>query len=122
MNSISGFLAFALATSSAVVADAGQDLVCYNMTQKLETTVAVKKISNNSYVMTVYKTIAGHAVTPHSEMATQLHGSRGSVLAFGNREQTLTLVLNLSRRNSAGKIVGTYTNSIQKEILEVTCK
>lgn len=121
MKSIIGLLAFSLMTSTAFAAAANKVLVCKSTNQKLETTISVKELNNGSYIMTVYKTISGHAVAPYSEIATQLRGTRGSVVAYGNKEQTLTLLLNLSRRNSEGKFLGTYTNSIQKEVLEVTC-
>lgn len=96
--------------------------VCENLTQARETTVVIKETAPSSYKMIIYRTISGHATTPETVTVYPLSGTRGSVVAYGDQKQNKVLMMNLSDRNQKGEVTGTYRDSIQKDVLEVSCK
>ena len=122
MKSFLKFSAFILVTITTIAASAGQDLICENYTQTKETLISVKNLKNGLLELTIYRSVSGHAMKPQSVEVHQLQGSRGPVLAYGNKDQNQVLILDLKTKNSKGETTATYTNSIQKENLILICK
>jgi hypothetical protein len=114
----------ALTFSSAVSMASSQDtLVCKTSEGHREITVTLAETSARAYQLSIYRVIAGRALPTETVKVSELPGSRGAVVAFGNDGQKRILRINLNGRvaNSVA-MPAEFVDVSSRETLRLQCQ
>lgn len=96
--------------------------VCSSQEGLFSTTLVVLELPKNQKQIRLYRNIQGHTLTPEVFEAFELPGTRGPVVALGDRAGQRFFRANFLNRDQNNQFKASYTDSLIHSTDHLTCK